>query len=119
MASLATKIAIDIAQSSGFQETLAIGISTGIITFLILTFGEIVPKSLGAKHAGVLALYCAYPLKIFAIVLTPIVYIFELIIKLFTGTHTIPRMTDEEMESFIDLGKNNGALDDGEHERIK
>lgn len=28
-------------------------------------------------------------------------------------------MSDEEMESFIDLGKDNGALDDGEHERIK
>lgn len=49
----------------------------------------------------------------------PIVFIFEKIIKLFTGKHSMVRMTDEEMESFIDLGKDNGALDDGEHERIK
>ncbi len=116
---MATKIAIDIARTSGIEETLAIAISTGIITFFILTFTDIIPKSLGAKHAGVIALACAYPLKFFATLLSPIIYIFELIIRIFTGTHSIPHMTDEEMESFIDLGKDNGALDDGEHERIK
>jgi CBS domain containing-hemolysin-like protein len=51
--------------------------------------------------------------------LTPIVSIFEFITKSFTGVQGIPHMSDEEMESFIDLGKDNGALDDGEHERIK
>ena len=45
-ASLATKIAIDIARTSGVEEALAIGISTGIITFFILTFTDIIPKSL-------------------------------------------------------------------------
>lgn len=118
-ASLATKIAIDIARTSGMEETLAIGISTGIITFFILTFTDIIPKSLWAKHASVIALFCAYPLRIFAFLLTPVVYIFEFITKFFTGGQSVPRMTDEEMESFIDLGKDNGALDDGEHERIK
>lgn len=38
MASLAAKIALDIARTSGIEESLAIAISTGIITFLILTF---------------------------------------------------------------------------------
>jgi len=118
-ASLATKIAIDIARTSGMEEALAIGISTGIITFFILTFTDIIPKSLWAKHAEHIAIYCAYPLKIFAVFLTPVVFIFEKIIKLFTGKHIAVRMSDEEMESFIDLGKDNGALDDGEHERIK
>jgi CBS domain containing-hemolysin-like protein len=64
-------------------------------------------------------LYCAYPLKIFAIILTPVVFIFEYITKSFTGVQGVPHMSDEEMDSFIDLGKDNGALDDGEHERIK
>ena len=45
-ASLANKIAIDIARTTGVEETLAIGISTGIITFFILTFTDIIPKSL-------------------------------------------------------------------------
>lgn len=38
MASLAAKIAIEIADVSGYQESLAIGISTAVITLLILTF---------------------------------------------------------------------------------
>jgi len=101
------------------EEALAIGISTGIITFFILTFTDILPKSLGAKHASTIALYCAYPLNVFASLLTPIVFIFEYITKRFTGIQRAPHMSDEEMESFIDLGKDNGALDDGEHERIK
>jgi Mg2+/Co2+ transporter CorB len=45
-ASLATKIAIDLARSSRMEESLAIGISTGIITFFLLTFTDIIPKSL-------------------------------------------------------------------------
>lgn len=118
-ASLATKIAIDIARNSGFEETLAIGISTGIITFFILTFTDIIPKSLWSKHASSIALYCAYPLKIFALILAPVTFLLEYMTKSFTGVQRVPHMSDEEMESFIDLGKDNGALDDGEHERIK
>lgn len=37
-ASLATKIAIDIAAISGYEKNLTIGISTGIITLLLLLF---------------------------------------------------------------------------------
>jgi hypothetical protein len=46
-------------------------------------------------------------------------YIFEYITRNFTGAQSVSHITDEEMESFIDLGKDNGAIDDGEHERIK
>lgn len=119
MASLAAKFAIEIANVSWYQQSLAIGVSTAVITLFILTFWEIFPKSFGVKHATKLALYFAYPLKFFVFILTPVVYIFELITKRFTGKHIKIRMSDEEMESFIDLGKVNGALDAGEHERIK
>ena len=118
-ASLATKIAIDIARRSGIEESIAIGISTGIITFFILTFTDIIPKSLWSKHASSIALFCSYPLKLLTVMLTPVTYIFEYITRNFTGAQSVSHITDEEMESFIDLGKDNGAIDDGEHERIK
>lgn len=118
-ASLATKIAIDMARSSNIEEGLAIGISTGIITFFILTFTDIIPKSLWAKHASTIALLCAYPLKALSVILAPVVYIFQYITEVFTGKQHIARMTNEEVESFIDLGKDNWALDVGEHKRIK
>gem|GEM_PF-3404216 len=46
-------------------------------------------------------------MKFFAFLLTPVVFIFEKVIKSFTGKQLKIRMSDEEMESFIDLGKDN------------
>ena len=61
--SLTTSFAIQIAQKSGFSEMTSIitGAATGILTVLILIFGEIVPKTLATMSAEKLALTYAKP----------------------------------------------------------
>jgi Mg2+/Co2+ transporter CorB len=84
-AALATQISITLAGSSGMEESLAIGLATGLITFLILVFGEIVPKSFAAKNAESIALKVAPIYKILIIILYPLTIILEGMIKVFTG----------------------------------
>jgi CBS domain containing-hemolysin-like protein len=43
----------------------------------------------------------------------------ELLIKVFSGTEKVEQMTDDEIESFIDMGKKSCSLEDHEHEKIK
>lgn len=118
-AALATQIAIGIAQNSGMEESLIIGLATWIITFLILLFWEIVPKSFATKNAEKISLWVAYPYKILMFLLFPLIFFLEIIIKIFTGKNVVTKVTEEEIETFIDLWKDSGTLEDEEHERLK
>ncbi len=118
-AALATQISINFAQSSGMDQAFAVGIATWIITFLILVFGEIVPKSFATKNAEKIGLWVAYPYKLLMILLFPVIFVLEILIKLFTGKNVATRVTEEEIETFIDLWKDSGTLEDDEHERLK
>ena len=118
-AALATQISISIARSSWIEESLAIWVSTWIITFLILLFGEIIPKSFATKNAEKISLLVSYPYKIMMWILFPVIIIIEFIIKIFTGKHTINDVTNDEISSFIDLGKDSGTLEDDQYMRLK
>ena len=119
-AALATQISIDFARASGMEEAFAVGLATWIITFLILVFGEIIPKSFATKNAESIGLLVAYPYKVLMIILTPVIWILEIIIRIFTGKKWVKSMvTEEEIETFIDLWKDSGTLEDDDHERLK
>ena len=58
-----------------------LALATGILTFVVLTFGEILPKTLAAKNTKPVALFVS-PILIFLIKLfTPLVWIFHLLSK--------------------------------------
>lgn len=120
VASLATKISIDIANTAGIEQSFAIWISTWIITLLLLLFGEILPKSIATRYADVIALRVAKFYLILGKILFPIVIIVEYIMKLFQKkSHKHQTITDEEIESFIDMGNQAGAFEQWEYEKIK
>ena len=56
--SLTTTFAMKLAKSSGMSDSVSAitGIATGIITILVLIFGEIIPKSLATMNAERLSL---------------------------------------------------------------
>jgi len=53
------------------------------------------------------------------ILLFPFIFVLEIIIKVFTGKNVATRVTEEEIESFLDLGKDSGTLEEDDHERLK
>ncbi len=116
--SIATSLAIKLWGSVGA------GIATGILTFLILIFGEISPKTLATIHAEKIALAYAGVISFLMKVLTPIIFIIN---KLAMGflflLHVDPKsttsqMTEQELRTIVDVSKESGVIEDDEHEMI-
>ena len=118
-AALATTIAISLAKTSGLPQAQAVWIATWIITFLLLMFGEILPKSFATKNAATISLIVAPIYNLLMKILFPIIIIIEFIIKLVTPKGKAEEITEEEIESFVDMWKKAWALEASEHEKIK
>ncbi|MCH8860596.1 MAG: DUF21 domain-containing protein, partial [Thaumarchaeota archaeon] len=93
---LATTIAIRTFGNDG------LGIAIGIMTFIILVFGEISPKTYCNANATKISLRFAPILLGFSYVLYPIVKLFELItrviVKLAGSSYLPPPITEEEIK---------------------
>lgn len=116
--SLATSLAIKLWGSMGA------GIITGILTLLILIFGEISPKTLATIHSEQIALSYAGTIDMLMKILTPVIY---LINKLAMGFLFLLRvdpnsgdqqMTEEELRTIVDVSKESGVIESEEHEMI-
>jgi len=120
-AAFATSIAISMATNSwlGLSQATAIWISTWIVTFLLLLFWEIIPKSIATKNAARISLFVAPIYKTLMLILYPIISFMEVLIQVFSWKQKVEQMTDEEIESFIDMWRKSGSLEDHEHEKIK
>jgi len=115
-AALATAIAIRIFGNDG------IGIAIGVMTFFILVFGEITPKTYCNANATKIALRFSPILLGFSYVFYPIVKIFELItrgiVKLTGSSYHPPALTEEEIKGIIDQGLADKALEKEETELV-
>lgn len=114
-ASLATMIAIEHFGSK------FVAVATGLLTFIILVFGEIVPKTLCTKHAeGAVQLF-AYPIYWLEQLFAPLLYVFEPLISKLTGGRglTVPFVTEEELKIMLDAGGKAGVLESEEVKMIK
>ncbi|HEX9804606.1 MAG TPA: hemolysin family protein, partial [Candidatus Dojkabacteria bacterium] len=101
-----------------------VGVATGLMTFLILTFGEIVPKSIGNSFSTAVVLFAAPILYILQIILTPFVIIFENLSKMFirflNRNRSKPSNNFEtELTALANLSYEKGAIKDYEREVIK
>ena len=118
-AALATTLAISIWEQSWFEQSQAVWIATWIVTFFLLLFGEIIPKSFATKNAASISLMVAPIYKVLMILLYPVIIFIEFLIRMFTKEWEVEKMSDEEIESFIDMWKHTGWLEHHEHEKIK
>lgn len=106
-ASIATVVFTELFGSSG------VGIATGIMTFLILVFGEITPKTFAAQNAERLSLLIARPIEILGFILSPFVKFFELISKLMSkilGSKEEKQLSEEELKTIVTMGREEGIL---------
>lgn len=106
-ASFATVVFTDLFGSSG------VGIATGVMTFLILIFGEITPKTFATQNAERVSLIIARPIELLSIVLSPIVKIFEAISKIMSkllGSKEEKEISEEELKAIVTMGAEEGIL---------
>ncbi|MDD6482031.1 MAG: CNNM domain-containing protein, partial [Lachnospiraceae bacterium] len=116
--SLATSLALRYFGSAGA------GIATGILTFLILIFGEVSPKTLATIKADKISLAIAGIIGILMKVLTPFIFIIN---KLSLGLLFLLRvnpkdaeniMTEEELRTIVDVSQESGVIENEERNMI-
>lgn len=110
---IAAKMALD------YFGEIGPAISTGILTFVILIFGEISPKAIATRNSEKFAQFAAKPLKFSITLLFPLVIIFENLTKhLVKDATEAPKMSEEELKSIIKFGEEEGSIDKEEKEMI-
>ena len=98
-------------------------IATGATTFLVLTFGEIIPKCIGKESSETIALYTAGILRVFVFVLYPIVLFFiglkSIVIKMLRIKNDAPSVTEDELKYIINSIEEEGVLEQQEKELVQ
>lgn len=123
---LFTTLLLNFLSSIGFQN-LAVNMSiiTGVVTVLLLIFGEITPKSLALKHPERWIIYYAKPLLFFLFVLSPVIYLFENITILLTKAFRISQsdnrtlVTLDELKTMVDLSQQEGVLEQDKKDMLQ
>lgn len=115
---LATSLSIKYFGSKG------VGIATAIMTFLVLIFAEITPKSLAAQNSEKVSLRVSGVITFIVTVFKPmtsvLMVITNTIIKIFGGRidNHQPFVTEEELKTMINVGHEEGVLEGEEKEMI-
>jgi len=116
-AALATELTIDMFGSRG------VGVATGVVTFLILLFGEIFPKSIAQSYAGQVALLVGRPLLYLSYVLWPVVVALEeiskIMLRMLPGKHESAMGVEEEIKSLLRIGLEQGSTEAYERDFIE
>ncbi|MDE6520260.1 MAG: hemolysin family protein [Ruminococcus sp.] len=94
------------------------GISTAVITILVLIFCEVLPKSYAKKNAEKLALFFATPLSVLVTVLKPFVWILNKMSSVFKS-EDVPTVTEDELKYMIDEIEEEGIIEEQESELVK
>lgn len=87
-----------------------LGLASAVLTFLILVFSEIIPKTLGATYWRQLAPVTAYFLKYLVWVLKPFVYLSELLTRRFKEESPLRGLSRQEMLAMAQLSAEEGQL---------
>ena len=115
--SLATTMAITL------WGNYAVGIATGVLTLLVLLFGEILPKNMAMIKAEALALFYAPIIYSLMWILTPIIFIIDHVAGFFMKLlHIDPDkknvMTETELRTYVDVSHEDGVIESEEKEII-
>ena len=114
---VATSIAID------FFGDYGVIIAIGVMTFLILTFAEIMPKTIAVHQAERFSIMISRPMEILASAFQPLIKLFSMITGIFERILgiKIPRkrlMTEAEVEAMLDIGEEEGAIEKDERKMM-
>lgn len=116
--SLATVLATKLLGSKG------VGVATGVLTLLVLVFGEITPKTFATIHSEKIALAYSVVVYYYMVVLTPVIFCVN---KLALGVLKLLRvdpnakndtMTENELRTIVDVSHEDGVIESEERQMI-
>ncbi|GAA6740678.1 hemolysin family protein [Thermus oshimai] len=100
-----------------------VGVATGVMTFLILFFGEITPKSLAVHHAEAIARVAAWPIYVLSVLFYPLGRFFSLVsgglLRLLSlEPRNTPLVSEEELKLILAGAEESGTIEAQEEEMI-
>ena len=117
-ASLTTTIALNL------WGNAAIAIASGVLTVLVLIFGEITPKSLATIHSDNMARAYAGVVLFLMKLLTPVIFIINnlahvvLLLLRVDPSAKGPAMTEGELRTIVDVSHEDGVIESEERQMI-
>lgn len=100
-----------------------VGIATGILTFLILVFGEITPKNVASKNAEKMSLIYIGVISFLVTLLTPLIFIVntvsKFVISIFNkNSDDNNAVTEEELRAMVEYSHEEGVIENEEKKMI-
>ena len=98
------------------------GVSTAVMTIVVLIFGEISPKSIAKENPESFALFSAPLLNVFTKVLSPFNFLFgqwKKLLSLVFKTREDSTITEEELLTIVDEARQEGEIDEQESSIIR
>lgn len=101
-----------------------VAIASGILTVLILLFGEITPKTMATIHAEKMALIYAPIIRVFMKIMTPLIFVINglsmgiLFLLRIDPSAKNKAMTETELRTIVDVSHEDGVIESDEREMI-
>jgi CBS domain containing-hemolysin-like protein len=96
-----------------------LGLVSGILTFLVILFSEIIPKTLGDRYSDQIALVIARPVAGLTRILTPLIWCIEKITNPLTAGGNSFTTDEAEIQLLAKMGQEAGTIEDDEFEMIR
>lgn len=100
------------------------GIATGVLTFLILIFGEVSPKTMATIYADRMALIISGVIETLMILMTPLIFIINklaggfLFLMRVNPRHAESQITEAELRTIVDVSQESGVIEHEERNMI-
>ncbi|MBQ7658946.1 MAG: HlyC/CorC family transporter [Butyrivibrio sp.] len=103
--------------------SFAIGIGTGVLTLVVLIFGEIIPKTIATAYAENISLWYSGIIVALMAIMVPLSFVINgiatVILKiLHVDTDNRQAMTENELKTYVDVSHEDGVIESGEKEII-
>ena len=99
-----------------------VGATTGILTLILLVFGEVSPKQIAMYRNLPIALAVAIPLRALSILLFPVIWLFSrltLLIHLVFGPSGRGKLTEDGLRHVTDAAEDAGVVDEYENDLMQ
>ena len=113
-----------LATTLALRINLIVGIATGILTIVVLLFGEIIPKTWAKLYNEPIALTYSSIILLLMKLLTPVIIIVDLLANVIMKLlHIDPNkkadvMTESELKTYVDVSHEDGVIETEEREII-
>ena len=97
---------------------LGVGIATGVMTFVLLMFGEVLPKSFAGANAETFALFASPIMYAIMVILSPVVHFFDFFAKLVSKSEK-RAFSEKDIHAMVELGVEENVIEPHEQKLIE